>query len=376
MSTGKRSRLPLEEGGKLVSYEEACARRYRIDWARADIPTPWRRHGIAVVPDFPLDRLVPYINWSRFFQAWNIPGKSPTVRYRVKAGVWEWTRVVPAAGSPAAEAYKLFEDAKNLLDRILAEKLLRGAARYGFYPANSDGDDIIVWHVDEGWPPEYADWPEAQAYVPESPRSRELMRFSMLRQQWQGPGQASFRSLADYIAPRETQMQDYLGFFAVTAGLGADELALRYEEAGDLYHARMVRVLADRLAEACAERQHELVREWWYGAKERLSKQDLFDQKYRGIRPTPGDPSCPDPSEKRTLWRMLNPDMVGIHLTADFALQPAASVCGFYFSHPEAKYFAIDRVGRDQVVAYAGRKKMPVADVEHLLAPRLAYDVR
>jgi 5-methyltetrahydrofolate--homocysteine methyltransferase len=377
MPTSNRSRLPLDDqSGKLVSYEEACANRFRIDWARADIPRPWRGHGIAVLRDYPLHVLVPYLNWARFFQAWEIPGKPLKVRFRVKAGVWEWTRVVPRTGSPAFEAYKLFEDARTLLDRILKEKLLRGAARYGFYPAISDGDDIIIWYVDPGIPPEYWDWPEAQASVPVPPRSRELMRFPMLRQQWQRQGQTSFRCLADYIAPRETGLQDYLGFFVVTAGIGADELAHSYEQAGDPYHAKMLQVLAHCLAEAFAEKQHEFARNrWGYGEKERLSKQDLLDGKYRGIRPAPGDPSCPDPSEKRTLWRMLHPAEHGIHLTENCALLPGASGCGFYFSHPEAKYFTIDRIGRDQVVAYAERKKMPVADVERWLAPHLVYDV-
>ena len=253
-------------------------------------------------------------------------------------------------------ARKLFDDAQELLDRIVDEKLLTARGVYGFWPAASEGDDIIV-------------------YADES-RTKELCRFHALRQQWERKGQDAFHSLADFIAPVDSGRQDYIGAFAVTAGIGCDELARRFDREHDDYNSIMTKALADRLAEAFAEYLHaQARREWGYGASEKLSNDELIDEKYRGIRPAPGYPAQPDHTEKRTLFELLDAERAtGIRLTESFAMHPAASVSGLYFAHPEARYFAVDRITRDQVEDYARRKEMSVAEVERWLAPNLGYE--
>ncbi len=324
---------------KLVSYAEACQRRFRIDWDNAPIAAP-SFLGVRVLRDFPLSEIVHYIDWSPFFMAWELSGKYPHILSDAKVG---------------SEARKLFDDANRLLKRILADKALSANAVYGFWLANSSGDDIIIF--DES-------------------RQRELLRLPMLRQQWEREGQTSFRSLADYLAPLDSGRGDYLGAFAVTAGIGAEELAARFEAEHDPYHAIMTKALADRLAEAFAELLHERARrDWGYGRDEHLTKDQLIAEEYRGIRPAAGYPSCPDHTEKAKLWTLLNADDAGIHLTESFAMTPAASVSGLYFAHPEATYFAVDLVTRDQVENYAARKGMTRAEVERWLAPNLGYDV-
>jgi 5-methyltetrahydrofolate--homocysteine methyltransferase len=198
----------------------------------------------------------------------------------------------------------------------------------------------------------------------------------MLRQQWEREGQTSFRSLADYVAPVETGLADYIGAFAVTAGIGVDALARHFDRDHDDYNSIMTKALADRLAEAFAESLHQFARrDWGYGLEERLTPADLIDEKYRGIRPAAGYPSCPDHTEKRTLWSLLDVEAnTGITLTESYAMLPAASVSGLYFAHPLARYFAVDLVTRDQVENYASRKHMPVSEIERWLAPNLGYD--
>ncbi|HLJ92952.1 MAG TPA: methionine synthase, partial [Gemmataceae bacterium] len=325
---------------KLVSYAEACQRRLALDWNAAPVAVP-AFLGQRILRDVPLTEIVPYIDWSPFFMAWELTGKYPAILHDAKVG---------------SEARKLFDDANKLLDQIVHGKQLTANAVYGFYPANSDGDDIIVY-TDER-------------------RSTERHRFHMLRQQWEREGQTSFRSLADYIAPRSTGIADYLGAFAVTAGIGTDDLVKQFESRHDDYNAIMTKALADRLAEALAELLHERARQdWGYGRGEHLSKADLLEEKYRGIRPAPGYPACPDHTEKETLWKLLEVDeAAGIRLTESYAMWPAASVSGLYFSHPEARYFAVDLVTKDQVENYAGRKGTPLAKVERWLGPNLAYD--
>jgi 5-methyltetrahydrofolate--homocysteine methyltransferase len=325
---------------KLVPYAEAVRRRFRIDWEKAPSAVP-SFLGKRVLGDFPLKEIAEYIDWSPFFMAWELSGKYPHILSDAKVG---------------AEARKLFEDARRLLQRIIAGKLIRAHAVYGFYPANSEGDDIVVF-TDET-------------------RSKERARFPMLRQQWEREGQTSFRSLADYIAPVESGRPDYLGAFAVTAGDGAEELAAKFEADHDDYNGIMTKALADRLAEAFAELLHERARrDWGYGRDEHLTKDDLIREKYRGIRPAAGYPSCPDHTEKATLWRLLDAEAeAGVRLTESYAMTPAASVSGLYFAHPEASYFAVDLVTRDQVEGYARRKRMPRAEVERWLAPNLAYE--
>jgi 5-methyltetrahydrofolate--homocysteine methyltransferase len=326
---------------KLVPYAEACKRRFRIDWETAPTAVP-SFLGVRALRDFPLADIVSYIDWSPFFMSWELSGKYPHILSDTKVGT---------------EARKLFDEANHLLKRIITDKALSANAVYGFWPANSSGDDIIV----------YAD----------EDRTRELLRLPMLRQQWEREGQTSFRSLADYLAPVESGRADYLGAFAVTAGLGAEELAARFEAEQDPYNAIMTKSLADRLAEAFAELLHERARrEWGYGRDEQLTKEQLIAEEYRGIRPAAGYPSCPDHTEKAKLWTLLNAEeAAGIRLTESFAMTPAASVSGLYFAHPQATYFAVDLVTRDQVESYAARKAVSRAEMERWLAPNLAYEV-
>ncbi len=337
----ERAAFSKRKQRKLVSYAEAVRRRFAIDWKADDVCNP-SFLGTRTLCDFPLRDIVPYIDWSPFFMTWELPGKYPQILSDPKT---------------AKEAKKLFDDAQRLLDKIIAKKWLRASGVYGFYPANSEGDDILLYSDDA--------------------RRHEIARFPMLRQQWEREGQTSFRSLADYIAPVESGLHDYLGAFAVTAGLGADELAAMFDRDHDDYNGITAKALADRLAEAFAELLHERVRrEWGYGLKERLTKDALIDEQYRGIRPAAGYPSCPDHTEKRTLWRLLDASAAAdIHLTETFAMTPAASVSGLYFGHPQATYFAVDLVTRDQVENYAARKKMPRSEIERWLAANLAYEV-
>ncbi len=341
MQAKERESFARRRQRKLVPYAEACQRRFRIDWDKSTVAAP-SFLGVRVLRDFPLAEIVPYIDWSPFFMAWELSGKYPQILSDSKVG---------------AEARKLFDEAKHLLDQIIADKSLSASAVYGFWPANSAEDDIVVF-ADEG-------------------RKRELVRLPMLRQQWEREGQTAFRSLADYLSPVESGRPDYLGAFAVTAGIGAEELAARFEARQDPYNAIMVKALADRLAEAFAELLHERARrDWGYGREERLSKEQLIAEEYRGIRPAAGYPSCPDHTEKAKLWTLLDAEQAtGIRLTESFAMTPAASVSGLYFAHPEATYFAVDLITRDQVESYAARRGMNRAEVERWLASNLAYEV-
>jgi 5-methyltetrahydrofolate--homocysteine methyltransferase len=330
--------------GTLVPYQEALAKRFHTDWASLPIDKP-AFIGARVIDDLPLSELLPFIDWSPFFLTWELKGKYPKIFSD------------PTYGVAASE---LFEHAQVLLARIVGEKLLTAKGVYGFWPAASQGDDILV----------YAE--ESRGAV----AGAVAATFHMLRQQWQRQGQNDFRSLADYIAPVESRRQDYLGAFAVTAGIGAKELCERFDRDHDDYNSIMVKALADRLAEAFAEYLHERARyDWGFGCHEQLTADDLIEEKYRGIRPAPGYPACPDHTEKETLFRLLEaPRHTGITLTESFAMLPAASVSGLYFAHPHARYFAVDRVTRDQVEDYARRKGMPLSTVERWLAPNLGYE--
>ncbi len=341
MQTKERESFVRRRQRKLVSYADACARRFRIDWPSSPITAP-SFLGVRELRDFPLADIASYIDWSPFFMAWELSGKYPQILSDAKVGT---------------EARKLFDNAKRLLKQIIADKSLSANAIYGFFPANSDGDDTIVF-TDES-------------------RTRERLRLPMLRQQWKREGQTAFRSLADYIAPVESGRADYLGAFAVTAGLGAEELAARFDAEQDPYNAIMVKALADRLAEAFAELLHERARrDWGYGREEKLTKEQLIGEEYRGIRPAAGYPSCPDHTEKAKLWTLLGEaESLGIHLTESFAMMPGASVSGLYFANPQATYFAVDLITRDQVESYAARKGMKRAEAERWLAPNLAYEV-
>ncbi len=328
---------------ELVPYAEALARRFPTDWSAVQIDTP-AFLGASVLDDYPLEELAQYIDWSPFFMTWELRGKYPRIFDDPSVG---------------PEARRLFDDAQKLLDRIIREKWLRARGVYGFWPAASVGDDILVYvgHVGN---------------VPHG----ELARFHTLRQQWQRKGQEHFLALADFIAPLESGRVDYLGAFAVTAGVGAAELVARFEAEHDDYSAIMVKALADRLAEAFAERLHQLARhDWGYGREENISNEDLIAERYRGIRPAPGYPACPDHTEKPTLFRLLDAQRhTGIRLTETLAMDPAASVCGLYFAHPQARYFSVDRIARDQVQHYAHRKGWTLSEAERWLAPNLGYE--
>jgi 5-methyltetrahydrofolate--homocysteine methyltransferase len=299
-----------------------------------------------VIDNLQLDRLVPYIDWSPFFMAWELKGKYPAILDD------------PVVGQ---EARRLLNDARRMLDRVIADRSLRARGVYGFWPSNSIGDDIIVRDT-SGSNGKGAD--------------RELCRFHTLRQQWERVGQNVFYSLADFVAPLESGRRDFVGAFAVTAGHGVDELVRQFESEHDDYSAILVKAIADRLAEAFAEYLHKQARrDWGYGAGESLSNDELIMEKYRGIRPAPGYPACPDHTEKRTLFELLDAQSTaGITLTESYAMIPAASVSGFYFAHPQARYFAVDRLTRDQIEEYARRKAMPVPDIERWLASNLGYD--
>jgi 5-methyltetrahydrofolate--homocysteine methyltransferase len=293
-----------------------------------------------VLRDVPLADIVPYIDWSPFFMAWEMKGKYPQIFNDPERG---------------SEAKKLFADAQKLLHRIVTEKLLHAHGVYGFWPANGAGDDIILYTDDS--------------------RTQELGRFFNLRQQWERVEQSHFLSLGDFVAPAGSGVKDYLGAFAVSAGFGTHELAHHFKADHDDYNAIMAEALADRLAEAFAEMLHERARRaWGYGNTENLSKAELIEEKYRGIRPAAGYPTSPDHTEKRTLWRLLDVETAtSMKLTESCAMWPGASVSGLYFSHPQARYFAVDMITRDQVESYAQRKGVPVREVEKWLSSNLAY---
>ena len=317
----------------LLTWEAAKANRLRLDW-RADAIARPAFTGARELNDVRLEDVVPYIDWTFFFSAWELKGRFPAILEH------------PQYGGAARE---LYEHAQALLNQIVEQKLLTLRGVYGFWRANTDGEDIQL--LDAG------------------------VRFNMLRQQEEiGDGKPN-RSLADFIAPADSGIADYLGAFAVTAGIGANELVARYEADHDDYHAIMVKALADRLAEAFAEYLHARARrDWGYGAGERLSNDDLVHERYRGIRPAFGYPACPDHSEKKELFALLGAERMGITLTESCAMMPAASVSGLYFAHPQAKYFNVGRIGRDQLEDYARRKRMDVAEAERWLASNLAYE--
>jgi len=331
--------LTRQNQATFVPYADAFKNRFPTDWSNVRIDTP-SFLGTRVIENQSLSELAEFIDWSPFFQTWELRGKYPQILTDPKCG---------------DEAQKLFHDATALLDDIIVNGKLTAKGIHGFWPANSDGDDIVVF-TDET-------------------RSTELQRFPMLRQQWQRKGQSIYRSLADYIAPIESGQADYIGAFAVTAGIGCDELVAEYEADHDDYHSIMTKALADRLAEAFAEKLHADVRnEWGYGREEQLNQDDLITEKYRGIRPAYGYPACPDHSEKPRLFELLDAtNRTGIALTETFAMHPAAAVSGLYFAHPEARYFSVDRITKEQVESYARRKGMTIPEAERWLAPNLGY---
>ncbi len=328
--------------GTTVPYEQAVALGFQGDWANYRPPVP-AKTGITVFEDYPLEELVDTIDWTPFFMTWDLVGKYPAIFDHA------------VVGEPARQ---LFDDAQAMLHKLIAEKRLTAKAVFGLWPANRIGSDDIAVYGDEK-------------------RDQPIAVLHQLRQQTQKPGASELmRSLADFIAPRDTGVADYIGAFAVTAGIGADQLALEYQQQNDDYNAIMVKALADRLAESLAEKLHQQVRQqfWGYAAGEQLSNAELIREKYRGIRPAPGYPACPDHSEKTTLFSLLDATATAeMTLTESFAMFPAASVSGLYFSHPDAHYFNVGRVQRDQVESLAERKGVTVEYLERLLNAVLGY---
>ena len=318
----------------LVSIDEARAKAPKLDFTGIAKP---EFTGVRVLEDFPLTKLRPYIDWTPFFHTWELRGVYPKILEHEKYG---------------EQARKIFADANAMLDRFIAEKLLTARGVYGFLPANRIGDDFIVW-TDET-------------------RTTERTRLHHLRQQVAKDNSDPYRCLADFIAEKGN---DYIAAFAVTSGIGLDELVKKFKAENDDYNAIMAEAVADRLAEAFAECLHKRVRnEWGYGKTEGLSNEDLIAEKYRGIRPAPGYPACPDHTEKQTLWKLLDVEKAtGMKLTESCAMWPGSSVSGFYFAHPESRYFAVGKLGKDQLADYAARKKMPIAEAERWLGPWLNY---
>jgi 5-methyltetrahydrofolate--homocysteine methyltransferase len=320
---------------------EARANRFRCDWSAYRPPVP-RFAGIRTFENVPLDDLVRYIDWMPFFNAWEFAGKFPDVL------------TDPVVGEAASN---LYADARRVLKQMISERWVRASAVIGLFPANSVDDDIEV----------YAD--ETRASV--------AFRLHHLRQQKPKPSGQPHYALADFVAPKASGTRDWIGAFAVTTGIGLDEKVREFEARHDDYGAIMLKALADRLAEALAERMHERIRRefWGYAPEERFTSDQLVREEYRGIRPAPGYPACPDHTEKGTLWRMLDVERTaGIRLTESFAMYPTAAVSGWYFAHPEARYFQVGKIDADQVADYARRKGMTLTEAERWLAPVLGYD--
>ncbi len=323
---------------ELLSLEEARDAAPKITWAEEQIAEP-AFLGTRVVEEIAVDEIVPYIDWTPFFNVWELRGVYPAILDDAKVG---------------ETARELFDNASALLDQIVEQRLLTPKAAYGFWAANADGDDIVVYE--------------------DALRERELARFHTLRQQVKRSGGRPHLALADFVAPRESGLADFVGGFVVTAGHGVRELVAGFERDHDDYNAIMVKAVADRLAEAMAEKLHRQAREdCGFGKDEDLDYEDLIRERYRGIRPAPGYPAQPDHTEKQTLFGLLEADRVGVELTETFAMMPAASVSGLYFNHPEARYFSLGKIGRDQVEDYARRKGLSTNAAERWLAPNIGY---
>ncbi|HEY2755620.1 MAG TPA: methionine synthase [Pseudolabrys sp.] len=329
-----KARLPLAT---------ARANAVKLDWSGAYVPPKPNFIGTKVLNDYPIEELVEYIDWTPFFQTWELAGRFPAIL--------EDTKVGEAARS-------LYEDARAMLDKIVGERWFRANAVIGFWPVNAQGEDILV----------YAD--EA--------RTKVVAKLHTLRQQLSKREGRANSALSDFVAPRDSGLPDYIGGFTVTAGIGEDEIADRFKRANDDYSAIMVKALADRLAEAFAERLHQRVRKefWGYEPNETLSNEALISEAYRGIRPAPGYPAQPDHTEKGTLFELLQSERIGVKLTESYAMWPGAAVCGLYFSHPDSAYFGVGKIERDQVEDYARRKGWSVEEAERWLAPILNYDPR
>jgi len=333
-----RDRYEAKQERPLTSLDKARASVPPFDVQGADIRKP-EQLGVYSLKNYSVEELSTRIDWGPFFMAWELRGKFPEVLEDPKQG---------------KEARALLDDAMAMLEMVARQKKLTAHGVYGIFPANSVGDDIEV----------YSD----------AKRSKVLATFCTLRQQKQKTGSQPYLALADTIAPRDSGVLDYIGAFAVTAGVGIEDWVAEFEAEHDDYAIIMAKIVADRLAEAFAERLHERIRQefWGYAADEKLTNDQLIKMRYRGIRPASGYPACPDHTEKRTLWKLLNVKKhTGIKLTESNAMWPAASVSGLYFAHPKARYFGLGKIGPDQIEDYARRKRMKVEDVRRWLATHI-----
>ena len=325
---------------KLVSINTARANHFPIEWKQEDITKP-NFVGVKSFNSFPLTEIERYIDWMPFFQTWELAGRFPDILEDEVVG---------------EHASQLYDDAKKLLTQIIEEGWLTANAVIGIWPANAIGDDIEI-------------------YTDES-RTEVLSVIHTLRQQTKKASGAYNMALSDFVAPKETGLNDYFGGFAVTTGIGIDEHVARFEADHDDYNSIMLKALADRLAEAFTELMHEKIRKelWGYGSNENLSKEELIKESYKGIRPAPGYPACPDHTEKWTLFELLDAEKnTGIQLTESLAMTPTAAVSGFYFAHPQSKYFGLGKIQKDQIEDYAQRKNMTVEEAEKWLSPNLNY---
>ncbi|WP_084509745.1 methionine synthase [Gramella portivictoriae] len=336
-------RLNFKKRSKVKSFlsiEEARKNKFQIDWQNAEISKP-AKPGIQVMEDFDLQKLVEYIDWSPFFRSWDLHGRYPDILNDELVG---------------EQAQSLFDDAQILLKRILEEKLLKARAVFGLFEANTVEDDDIQVKFSEN-------------------QEKKTATFRTLRQQLKKHGNQPNFALADFIAPEESGVQDYIGCFCVTTGFGTQELAQQFEAQHDDYNSIMIKALADRLAEAFAEYLHQKVRteDWGYAAAENLSNEALIKEEYKGIRPAPGYPACPDHLEKLSIWEILQvKERIGVELTESLAMWPAASVSGYYFANPEARYFGLGKIKEDQVKDYATRKEIDYHKAEKWLNPNIA----
>ncbi|MEZ2337600.1 methionine synthase [Mucilaginibacter sp. RCC_168] len=336
----REAHLNKKSDKRFVTIDDARKSKFQIS-LDGDVAIKPTFTGTKVFESYPLEELVPYIDWTPFFHTWELRGSYPKIFADKFVG---------------DEAKKLFDDAQELLKKIVDQKLLKASGVIGFWPANSVGDDI-------------------ELYTDES-RTQLLTRIHTLRQQTEKMKGEPYYALSDFIAPKESGVPDYMGGFAVTTGIGCDELVAEFERDHDDYNSIMAKALADRLAEAFAEKMHELVRKehWGYSKGEQLSNEDLIKEEYQGIRPAPGYPACPDHTEKTTLFELLKAeDNAHMHLTESLAMMPAASVSGFYFAHPQARYFGLGKISKDQVVDYATRKNMDLETIERWLGPNINY---
>ena len=336
----REAHLNKRSDKRYLGIEEARNLKFRISLDGDIAPRPLVS-GTKVFESYPLNELVPYIDWTPFFHTWELRGSFPKIFEDKYVGI---------------EAKKLYDDARVLLTKIVDEKLLRASGVIGFWPANSVGDDIELYTDDT--------------------RATLLTRIHTLRQQSEKVKGEPYYALADFIASKESGVPDYFGGFAVTTGIGCDELVAEFERDHDDYNSIMTKALADRLAEAFAEKMHELVRKdyWGYAKSEHLDTIELIKEEYQGIRPAPGYPACPDHTEKTTLFEILSAEKnAHMHLTKSLAMTPASSVSGFYFAHPQARYFGLGKIGKDQVEEYAIRKNISVDSVERWLGPNLNY---